>query len=501
MSLNKFTRNTMFGLLASLNSSLGSFLGLVIVGRILGPVGAGTVAIGVWVTGMAVTFADLGLPLTIARFTPELMARGELAYVDEIGPYFFRPILFSTALVVGLFAELALGGAQWIRDSFRLRMFSESPDSIWLVIAFVFAVQALNNFGLSVLRGRQSFDVAAKLTAIGLPLQLVATAAGCFYGGAEGALIGYAMGSVVCAAAALQYMRATTGLPEDLRRRAWRFAVNNWGVGLISVIVWSRIEIGFLDYWRGAKEAGLFAVSYTLCNLAAQAPLLMTGGILPLFAERHALGDRSGLHDAYASSIRFVAVVLFPACFGMAAIAPLFLPVLFGPEFAEASASATILIAMQAFGSISTVSTTLLLACEKSSFLVRTGALGVVLSLLAGVTVIPAFGVMGAVSARSAVQGFLTLASFVYIAKVMEAPFPLAKFCKIVLAATGCALAARAIVTQWQAPAALALAIACGAAVYGWLIVALGALEEKELQISRTLMAEILLRGALRKPS
>lgn len=501
MSLNSFTRNTIFGLIASLNSSLGSFLGLVIVGRLLGPVGAGTVAIGIWLTGMAVTFADLGVPLTIARFTPELMAQGELAYAEEIGPYFFRPMLFSTTIVVALFSELALGGAEWIRDNLRLRMFSESPDSIWLVMAFIFTVQALNNFGLSVLRGRQSFDVAAKLTAIGLPVQLVATAAGCFYAGAEGALVGYATGSLACAGVALQFARSSKRLPLDLKQRAWRFAINNWGVGLISVIVWSRMEIGFLDYWRGAEEAGLFAVSYTLCNLAAQAPMLMTGGLLPLFSERHALKDHRGLCEAYVSAIRFVALVLFPACFGMAAIAPLFLPVLFGPAFQDASASATVLVAMQAFGSISTVSSTLLLASEKSSFLVRTGMIGVVFSLLAGVTLVPAFGVMGAVSARSAVQSLLTLASFLYIAKVMDLPFPLMKFCKIVLAATGCALVARFIVTQWREPAALAPAIFSGAFVYALLIVALGALEQKELQHLRTLAGDILLRGALRKTS
>ncbi|WP_162150820.1 lipopolysaccharide biosynthesis protein [Methylosinus trichosporium] len=501
MSLDKFTRNTIFGLVASLNSSLGSFLGLVIVGRMLGPTGAGTVAIGIWLTGMAVTFADLGLPLTIARFTPELMAQGEMAYAEEIGPYFFRPILFSTTIVVGLFGELALGGAQWFRENLRLNVLSESPDSIWLVIAFIFAVQALNNFGLSVLRGRQSFDVAAKLTAISLPLQLVATGAGCFYAGAEGALVGYAMGSIACAGLALQYARRTTGLPENLRQRAWRFAVNNWGVGLISVIVWSRLEIGFLDYWRGAKEAGLFAVSYTLCNLAAQAPLLMTGGLLPLFAERHALRDRRGLCDAYASAIRFVALLLFPACFGMAAIAPLFLPVLFGAEFAEASASATVLIAMQAFGSISTVSSTLLLACEKSSFLVRTGLIGVVVSLLAGVTAIPAFGVMGAVATRSAVQSFLTLASFIYVAKALNLPFPLSKFARIVVAAIGCAVFARVIVLEWQAPAALALAIGSGAVVYGSLILMLNVLEPNELQLSRMLAGKVLFKAALRKAS
>jgi O-antigen/teichoic acid export membrane protein len=184
MTLNKFTRNTIFGLIASLNSALGSFLGLVIVGRVLGPVGAGTVAIGIWLTGMAVTFADLGLPLTIARFAPELTARGQLAYADELGPYFLRPILLTTTLVAGVFGELALGGAEWIRENLKLRLFSESPDTIWFVIAFLFVAQALNNFGLSILRGRQRFDVAAKLTAIGLPLQLVATAVGCVTAGA-----------------------------------------------------------------------------------------------------------------------------------------------------------------------------------------------------------------------------------------------------------------------------------------------------------------------------
>jgi len=488
MSLDRFTRNTIFGMVAGLNSALGSFLGMVIVARALGPVGSGSVSMGIWLAGTAVTFADLGLPLTVSRFIPEQAARDRGFDARGFASFFFRRVLSTTALVAAVCALLAFGGAEWLRNHVRFSILSGSADTIWLVIGAVFVAQAIGNFGLATLRGEQRFHQAAKLTGLGLPVQLAAMGFGALTVGAEGALLGYATGCLATAGAALALTRAPMNVPGDLKERCWRFAVNSWIVGIISTIVWSRVEIGFLDYWRGGREAGLYAVAYTLSMLAQQGPLFMVAGLLPHFSERYAMGDLEGLREAYSSAMRFLGLLLFPACFGMAAITPVLLPMLFGDAFAEAVPAATILVGTQALGAISTVSSIFLLSVERGSFLVRVGLLGVVLSLLAGTTAIPWFGVEGAVISRALVQGLLTILAFVFIAKRLDCPFPTGAILRIAAAAFGCAVGARAVVVLWPHPAALQLAIPAGGLIFVGMIRALGALTPVERETVMRLM-------------
>lgn len=496
MSFDRFARNSIFGTIAGLSSALGSFLGMVIVARTLGPVGSGVVSMGIWLAGTAVTFADLGLPLTVSRFVPELNAREQNREARAFAPYFFKMVLATTAIVVALCGVLGVGGAEWLRDHVRFSILSSSPDSIWLVVGFVFACQAIGNFGLSTLRGEQRFDRAAKLTTLGAPIQLIAMAGGAIMGGAEGALLGYAVGGMATASVALRLIGAKVDLPEELKRRSWRFAVNSWIVGVISTIVWSRVELAFLDYWRGAREAGLYSVAYTLCALAVQGPMLMTGGLLAYFSERYAVSDQSGLEEAYAQAVRFMCLLLFPACFGMAAITPVILPLLFGDAFSDAAPAAAILVGAQALGAISTVSSTFLMSVERGAFLVRVGLLGVLCSLLAGVTVIPFFGLEGAVISRASVQGLLTILAFIFIEKRLQCPFPLGAVLRITAAALGCAIAARAIIVIWPQPVALFLAIPAAAVLYVAAILAFRALNPSDIRAVRTVANRLIARSA-----
>ncbi|MBI1868979.1 MAG: hypothetical protein HYS06_11925, partial [Methylocystis sp.] len=283
-------------------------------------------AVSIWLTGTCVTFADLGLPLTVSRFIPALSALRQEQEAAAFGRFFFRPLLMSAALVSVIFLALALFGAQWLRQTAGLHFFEGTNDSIWFAIAAVFAAQAVGNYGLAQLRGEQRFVDAARLSSLFLLVQLIGMAVGSVLNGAEGALFGYASGSFATFGTAWTLLRGDRTLDAALKARAWRFSLGAWWVGIVAAIVWSRTEIAFLDYWRGPAQTGHYAVALTLAQLASQAPLLMTGGLLSFFTERYALADRAGLRRAFLASTRFFGFVLLPTCFGMAAITPVMLP-------------------------------------------------------------------------------------------------------------------------------------------------------------------------------
>lgn len=480
MALPRFARNTLNSSIAGASTALGSLLSVVVVARMMGPGGAGNVALGIWIVGTLVTFCDLGLPITVARFVPDLEARSLHDDAGNFARAFFPAIFLTTALGAAALALIwRFGGI--IETHLPALPFDDISDSVWLALAVLFVLQAVGNYGLSQLRGAQKFGQAARLSSISFLVQLGGVAAGGYFFGPTGALVGYGGGSLLLALHTIIHIRPGARIDGELRRRAWRFALASWGVGLIAAIVWSRTELAFLNHYRGAHEAGLYSVANTLATVATQAPLLMTGGLLALFSQLFAVGDKAGLKRAFASAVRFMSFLIFPACFGMAAIAPALVPALFGADFAEASSAAAVLVAAQAFGAVSTVSSALLFATERNYFLVRTGVAGAVAIVAAGVFIIPDFGLMGAVVARSLIQFAIVAASFVYLHRALDCASPYASVARIVGAAAGCAIAARAVVYVAPGPIGIACAIALGAAVYFALVRLTRALPDEDL--------------------
>lgn len=472
MALPKFAQNTVNAAIAGASVAAGNFLALVVVARALGAEGAGTVALAIWIAGLAVTLGDLGLPMTLARFMPDLSARGADRAARAFPAAFFAPVLATTALGAVFCATLyllhdRLGGA-------RLMPFRDQPSVVWVGVGVLFAVQAIGNYGAAALRGAQRFDLAARLAVASFLIQIAGVAVGGTMFGPVGALIGYGAAALLPALYALARIRPQRAvrpgdagaLDPDLRRRAWSFAAASWGVGLIAAIVWSRTELVFLEMFRGAREAGLYSAANTLALAATQGPLLMTGGMLAHFAEQWARGDRAKLQESFAASVRFTAFLLFPACLGMAAIAPTLVPALFGPAFAEAATPTALLVSAQAFGAVSTVSSALLFAIERNRVLVRFGVIAALTLILCGLLLVPAYGVLGAVGSRVAIQLALVAATFLYLSRSIGFWSPWGSLARMTVAALGCAVVARGVTLVAPGGVGLALAIVAGAAAY-----------------------------------
>src|SRR5262249_25685973 len=156
-------------------------------------------------------------------------------------------------------------------------------------------------------------------------------------------------------------------------------------------------------FW-GATTVALFSVGLTLSNLATQGPLLLAGALLPRFAQLVTAEAPERSRDAYASSMRIMAFIVFPACFGVAGIAPGLVPAIFGQAFAPAVPSAVILVSAAAFGAVATTAIMYMLALDRTRFNVISGLVGVALTVVAGLLVIPSYGFMGAAIARATIQ-------------------------------------------------------------------------------------------------
>ena len=455
----QFARNSGFGSIAGLCTALASFLTTVIVAHLLGVESTGLMAYMLWITYVAGTVADLGVQSALARFLPELAGARRWSEAEAVSAYLFRPLAASSVITLSGFVLYA--GLQW-----KTGATDELEPALWLIIGGITFLLTLTGYCYGLARGTQRFDQLALLAILSLVMQLAGVALGSVLGGLVGAMSGCCAGLVLPAIYGVSAVPRRRRLADELKRRVWGYALYAWGGSLASVFVWSRVEIFFLQHATGAEAVGLFSVSLTLSNLAAQGPILLTAGLLPYFAASFGRGALDEIREAYATATRVLAFVVLPACFGLAAIMPQALPLIYGKAFAAAVPAAMILLVAAGVAAMSTVGSNLIFAAERSDFIFASGLAAAVLSVVGGLTLVQSFGLMGAVCVRAGVQLVAAGLGCWFVIRRLHCPIPFRDLGRIVIAASLCGAAARATLLLPMGVAGLPAAIVIGGVIY-----------------------------------
>jgi O-antigen/teichoic acid export membrane protein len=459
-SPGSFARNSLFGTIAGGGAAVGSLLGGIIVAHCLGVEGTGVVAFALFVMMTASTVADLGIQSSLARYLPELIAAGRPREADCLA----TSLLWVLAVPCGaaFVGFLAYGLWNW-----RVGGAASQQATIWGLVGVTCVLRTLAGFFQGYLRGLQRFGILARVTAICLPVQLAAIAIGSARFGVVGALAGYCVGNAAPAALWLPQLRYVRGWPSrEIWLRVRRYGLYTWAGALASAFVWSRAEVFFLQASSGSAAVALFSIGVTLANVASQGPMLLTSALLPYFAQSFGRGAVGGIRETCATALRVLALLIFPACFGMAAVLPVLVPLLYGRAFSGAVPAATILMAASAVASTASVAGSLIMATDRSDWVFYTGTAAAVLMIVAGFTVIPTFELMGAAWARASIQ-LLTVGVAAWLIVVrLKIPLPFNDLGRIVVAASLCGGAARTCLWLLGGSMALPLAVITGIVVY-----------------------------------
>ncbi len=465
----RFARNSFFGSVAGVLGALGSVISNILVARFLGVEQAGVVAYSLWTAIVAGSIADLGIQATLARYLPELTAATSSGNIQGFAAALLRPLAISSAVVCG--AVLTYGIWQYQDGTI-----AQPAELLWVITALICILQTFSGFTYGLLRGMQRFDQAALLTCTSMLCQFLAIGVGTALFGTPGALAGYACGSVLPALYAIRYMVRRAEMPSGMWARVLRFSLYTWAGTLTSTLVWSRSELFFLQHYSGSSAVGLFTVSVTLANVAAQAPLLLTAGFLPYFAQSFGRRALAEARDAYGTAVRVLGLIIFPACLGMASILPAIVPTVYGQAFEGAIPATTVLLFAAAIASVTSVGTNVLLAMDRSDMIFRVGAGLAVLAIAAGLTIIPEYGLMGAAWTRAALQTISACIGTWFVSRRLGFPLPINGLVKTFVAAMICAALSRSCLFITTGPSAIVVAIAVGLVSYITAVRALGAL-------------------------
>lgn len=298
----------------------------VIVARWLGPAGLGILTTIQVTVLVAVQLGTLGLPAAGTYF----VARDR----RNLAPLVVNALIFS--LIAGSILSFTLIALA----SSGSRLFGDIPDSVMMVAAISIPFQLVILFGGSVFLGVGRIltfnltDVAAQTSLlVSAVIALVMLGAG-LYGLVSFNTIVYGLLSVIVIVMVYR-------LIDDIEKRRLRPSLDLFGrlirygvkfhVATVAGILVFRVDLLFVKYFRGADEAGVYAI-------AAQAGMVMM--MLPniigtlLFPRVAAARDTTG--ELTARVTRHTAFIMFFACL-LAAPMSFAIPFVFGPAFNDAT--------------------------------------------------------------------------------------------------------------------------------------------------------------------
>jgi O-antigen/teichoic acid export membrane protein len=292
-----FVRDSALNVIAGVATTAGGFVSTVLVARILGVEGTGVVAYATWIVTVVLVLTDLGLSGALARYLPELRARGNHDEALGLTRYLFRRLALSLGATSICFAACAIL-IGWDRPALPLRSdtFLESA-LFWALVGAACLVQGLAAFTVGYFKGIEAFGRLAVIAVISGALQISTTLLGGWLFGIVGAMAAMILGSIIPACYIVAATLRRGAMSPALRRRVDRFSWESWAAYLVRAFAWSRMEIFFIERSWGSDAAGLFSVSLTLANAAHRRAAAIPGSARRW---RHRLQGAQCLHGWYA---------------------------------------------------------------------------------------------------------------------------------------------------------------------------------------------------------
>jgi O-antigen/teichoic acid export membrane protein len=470
-----FVRNSALGVVAGLSTSAAGFASGVIVARALGVNGSGSIAMALWILFVAVTLSDCGITGTLARFLSGAQSESQ---GRAIATWLVR--ILWMAILFGL-AGLTLIMLWWLPTTSDLALNAGQHLPFFLTILLLFVIQMASSFGYHYLRGTHRFGRMAQLMLIGSIGQIPAVLIGSLLYGVAGALVGYILGSLPVALFAFRLPLAGKAPPAPERARMRTYAGSLWIAGLLSPLLWTRIDLLLVERLQGLHATGLFTAAASICALLIQLAMMICSALLP-----HLSSCKPSERTAASSAtLKLALMLLLPMAFGTAAIARRLIPLVYGPDFAVAGFAGS-LLALAAAGSVITIAASNVLnMLEQNGKLVFGGLAGAVINVLMGLWLIPFFGIVGAGVARLVPQVLIAALTIKQVNGLQPGTITTRWLAPILFASTCCAIGADLTMRVLPSDFGMFVAVAVGGLVYIATCLLLVPFDEADLDLLR----------------
>ncbi|QIM21708.1 lipopolysaccharide biosynthesis protein [Phycicoccus sp. HDW14] len=386
-------RAARFTALAQVVSQGVRFAANIVLARLLIPADFGVVAIALVVVAFLDQLRDLGTGSALIQ-RPN---------VDQV--------LRNSVFVLNLAMGLTLAGGMYVLSG-PLAGVLGNPEAAPVLHAFagIAVVSSLGQIHHSLLRRDLRFGELAVSTTASAVVTAAVSITGAAFGLSYWALVlGVAAGECVDTALVWYFdrWRPTRSISLASLRSIWGYSRNLFMSNML-FFFFNQVDKIIISRFLGAAPLGL----YTMAKSTALAPVSSVSSVVaevtfPAFSRRQS--DNAALRTGYLRSSQVVALVTFPALFGLAAVAEPLIHVLLGERWAAAVPIVVWLAPAAAVQSVVSSSAQLMLAKGRSDWSYRWGLVYTV--VLTGLTLVAVEWGIVAVAAAYTV-GNLVLAPF-----------------------------------------------------------------------------------------
>jgi O-antigen/teichoic acid export membrane protein len=253
-------------------------------------------------------------------------------------------------------------------------------------------------------------------------------------------------------------------------------------------LLYQRTDVLVLSKLRGEADVGLYGAAASVLRVLAMLPTIFVTAMYPALSRFHSeSGDRGdSLRRLCDTAFRWQIALGAPIVAGVAALGPRIIDLVYGPKFAPAGRTLSILIIALLFFFTNTLLGYMLFTANRQKEFLRIKIVTLVLNLGLLFALVPRFGIDGAAAAT---VGTIFLSFLMHRALVARHLYPVRFLTLGAKPLTGAAIMLLALEAMRGAP--LTVTVAAGAAIYALSQILLRFLTKEDVDIVR----RILRRG------
>lgn len=438
-------RNTAFASVGIYSEYFLGMLAAIMTARHLGPTHYGLYSLGIWFSAIGIVFTNSGVTTGVIKFVAELRGAQQ---EDLIGAFLGYMRRIQRLHLIGV---LGIGALLFAATGERFTRGLDYPALAMLAVAV--SLRAPYMFNIAVCKGFEAFGSTAKIALVAAPLNLAMVLLAVLLDAPiEWFLAVYMVsGAIFYLVSRNEVVKlpgtraATTALPPPLLQRVRRHLRIVSVSVVVSYVMFSEVEVLFLNLYSDAAAAGYFKVAYQLANgVTLLLPGVFGAVLLPLMANALSQGQAIG-GRRFAAATTYLLMLAAPlTAFGVT-FAQSVIGLLYGSAYAAAVPAFAVCLFACAIQTVAQGASSLLLSADRQHItLIFTIVFGT-LKFALDMVLISRFGLHGALAAI-AIQSTLSVAAYMVVAmRVSGVSLHWARLSRIVVAAGIAALAAMPI--------------------------------------------------------
>lgn len=414
--------------------AFGLILGVVIA-RSLGSAEFGHYAFAVWACGTLITLSNNALTMSSIKFVAEVRGADQLDVASALSSRLYRWHGISTGVVLVVFATVSVlhPPEEW-RESFAL-MIPLLVIGAWARAGYMMMA--------AVGKGNERFEVESVALGLSALTNLLLVSALAWIGGS---LVGYFAIYAVCGLlqnlAARTLLRRFGILPKAkplepvLAARLKRHLLLSGvlvGVGLLGD---RTIEVLLLKTYAASEAVGFFAIAGALTKGATY--LLagaLTSVLLPAMSRAFGIGGSGSVVRMLPEAIRFYWFIGVAIAGLGATVAPGAVRLLYGAQYEAAIPAVMVNLMVAGFVLISAAFNAFQTSSDHQGDRIKIAAMTLGVNLVAGLALVPAFGLTGALISLAITKFAAVCFSWSFARRTDGVTMPVAPMIRVLAAA------------------------------------------------------------------